>query len=116
MKIEDIYKVEKGVYYINRPVDGKKQNGFTACYKIVGYMKDTRYLIGLLDKNQGFSFNNIQRDNSNIIEVNNKEEMSRLIYINIGCLGKYPREKIILRRKKNKDINEVKIDFSFSGK
>ena len=41
--IKDIYEIEKGNHFTNRPVNDKKQKGFIANYTIVGYQKDTRY-------------------------------------------------------------------------
>jgi hypothetical protein len=110
MTIEDIYNIEKGVHYTNRPFNDKKAKGFIANYKIVGYVRNTRYLVGLLDKNQGLTSSEIKEGLNCILTINKAEELKRLIYVNIDCLGKYPSEKVILRKSDRLNLEEIKLN------
>lgn len=111
MTIQDIYEKESGNSYSNRPINDTVQKGFIIDYKIVGYVKNTNYLIGALKRGSGISCDFISTNDTHTINENISDNYG-YIYVNIGCLDKYSNSVVTKRKriKKQPVLKEKEID------
>jgi len=110
--IEDIYSIENGRNYNVRTFTDKLQPSFYAKFKIVGFVKNTKYLIGRLNDDSALSCDFINRNDNHTIDIED-DDNGKYIYVNISSLGgKYSINKSIEIKKKKlkKVINNLEVN------
>lgn len=107
MSIEEIFSKQNGVTHHTEPINDCLQKGFSAKFTIVGYVKDTRYLIAMLDSSSRITGDLIKSGVNHIVE--NFDSTRKYIYVNVRALGIDPKRTKVKRKKKEK-VSKISID------